>query len=65
MTNRIYVVTDGDESTYLVRAGNRAQAMRHVARRTFDARLASQDDLIELIPTHVVEDATVDAEPGE
>ena len=51
MSNRIYVVTveDGKNgSRHLVRAATAAQAIRQVAHPMFSAKVASQDELIEL-----------------
>ena len=62
MKTRIYVVTvlDGGES--LVRARSRNMAVSHVAARTVNARVASQDDLVELAGKGVkVENAGVPA----
>lgn len=54
MTERIYVVSEMDESGNtvgedLVRAGNQAQAVRHVAADRFIANVATQDDLVRLL----------------
>ena len=57
---RIYSIT-GLGRTYLVRAANRAQAVRHVAEGVFAVKVASQEDLVELLPTVKVADATAEA----
>lgn len=54
---RIYVV--GTEER-LVRAQSGIQARNHVAKRTIDVRLASQDDLIKLAASRKVEQAIDD-----
>lgn len=45
---RIYRVDDGAGTVTLIRAPNGAQAIRHAAKK-FTARVASQDDLCELV----------------
>lgn len=55
---RIYLVSSVNESKRLVRATNPAQAVRHVARAEITASVASQDDLVTLLPTHKIEDAS-------
>ena len=52
MTTRIYCVSDGSTDR-LVRAGSRAQAVSHVARSVFASRVATQDDLEQLITAGV------------
>jgi hypothetical protein len=47
-TTRIYIVT-GPTGTRLVKASVPSQAITHVARSAFDARVASQDDLVEAV----------------
>ncbi len=50
MSTRIYVVTDIESNKHrLIRAGNRTQAIRHVAQACFDVEVASQDDLVKLL----------------
>lgn len=57
-TRRIYIVTRVDNaSETLVRAPLRSSAIGHVARSEYEARRASEDDLVRLLPDHVVEDA--------
>ncbi len=67
---RIYVVTETDENEgtvpgkKLVRAGNPAQAIRHVTKGRFTAEVADQDTLVACISAGTkVEDAA--AETGE
>lgn len=60
MSSRIYIVADRAQplSARLVRATNRAQALRHVAEDELVVEVASQDRLVELVSTgSVVEDA--------
>lgn len=55
--SRIYVVKHNNAQR-LVRAGNPAQAIRHVAKKEISAEVASQDQLVELAGKGVtVEDA--------
>ena len=67
--NRIYIVSlNTDDKTIrpprLVRATNRAQAERHVARGVIVARVASQDDIIEHLSAGI-EVAGEDVETAE
>lgn len=63
METRIYAVEVGEQSAQdkmvrLVRAGNPAQAVRHVSKGMIGAKLATQDQLVELAGKGVkVEDA--------
>lgn len=55
---RIYIVTRLDNNVEtLVRAPLRTSAMGHVATSEYQARRATEDDLVRLLPTHQVEDA--------
>ena len=59
---RIYKVTNGDK-TYLVQAVSQAQALRHVAGRTFAVEVAKAIDVAQLMGKGVhVETASVIAE---
>lgn len=59
MTTRIYSVLVDKKSIRLVRAANPAQALRHVAKTSFDVRVSTQDDLVGAVADGVkVEDAT-------
>jgi hypothetical protein len=50
MSTRIYVVTDVETNRHrLIRAGNKAQAIRHAAQTRFDIEVAGQDDLVSLL----------------
>ncbi len=60
--SRIYLVQSVNDSKRLVRATNPAQAVRHVARAEITASVASQDDLVTLLPTHKIEDASASSE---
>jgi hypothetical protein len=44
---RIYLVTNSAGATRLVKATVASQAITHVAKSAFSARVASQDDLVE------------------
>ena len=52
MKKRIYRVVDGAGLEQFVRAPTRASAVAHVARNTFTATLATQEDLARLIGTN-------------
>ena len=59
---RIYKVTNGDK-TYLVQAVSQAQALRHVAGRTFAVEVAKAIDVAQLMGKGAqVETASVIAE---
>lgn len=59
---RIYIVQDA-EVRRLVRAGTRAQALRHVAEKTFHVAVASQEEIVwQLTAGNKVEDATTDGQ---
>jgi len=58
MATRIYTVSDGNNER-LVRATSRAQAIGHIARTTYKARVSTQGDLeLHLTTGAKVEDAT-------
>ena len=46
---RIYLVTTSAGTARLVKAAVPAQAITHVAKQLFSARIASQDDLVEAL----------------
>ena len=50
---RIYVVTNGG-SQHLVQASSQAQAIRHIAGKTFDARIAKTLDVAQMMSNGVV-----------
>jgi hypothetical protein len=65
--SRIYVIHDqrgsGPGDQRLVRAGTRAQALRHVAQDVFAVNIASQDALVRLLSSGAsVEDAGAESE---
>ena len=45
-STRIYIVTSNDGATRLVKATVASQAITHVAKNAFTAKVASQDDLV-------------------
>lgn len=64
---RIYAVVPkaGDDKARLVRAATNISALSHVAKQKFEVRLASQDDIVELVADGTkVEDAT-ETDPGQ
>jgi len=52
MATRIYIFT-GPTGTRLVKAAAPSQAITHVAKSEFDARVASQDDLVQALSNGV------------
>lgn len=65
MSKRIYKVTDTSFNvTRLVRATTPAQAVGHVARKRFDVKVASQDELVELLRDDDVTVETAGEEPA-
>ena len=50
---RIYIVSTQDGTNRLVRATVASQAITHVAKSAFTARVASQDDLVEALSNGV------------
>lgn len=62
---RIYKVTNGD-STHLVQAVSQAQALRHVAGKTFSVDVAKAIDVAQLMGKGIVlETASVIAEQAQ
>jgi hypothetical protein len=51
-STRIYLV-NGPTGTHLVKAAVASQAITHVAKSAFSARVASQDDLVEAVSNGV------------
>ena len=49
MSTRIYVVSKGTEPVALVRASHPHQAVGHVVKGQFNAKVASQDELVSLL----------------
>jgi len=64
MATRIYIVT-GPTGTRLVKATAPSQAITHVAKSTFDARVASQDDLVEALSNGVKVETYGETAQGE
>jgi hypothetical protein len=64
MATRIYIVT-GPTGTRLVKASAPSQAITHVARSAFDARVASQDDLVEAVSNGVKVETYGETAQGE
>jgi hypothetical protein len=52
MATRIYIVT-GPTGTRLVKAAAPSQAITHVAKSAFTAKVASQDDLVEALSSGI------------
>lgn len=52
-TERVYIVTSKEGSERLVNASLRQQALSHVANCDYTVRVASQQDLVRLLPTGV------------
>jgi len=63
-TSRLYrIARAGADNVDLVRATNREQALRYVARSTFSVTLATDDDIYEAgIRSVQIQDATKEAE---
>jgi hypothetical protein len=55
---RIYVVTNGG-SQHLVQAASQAQAIRHIAGKTFDVRIAKTLDVAQLMSNGAVLETAV------
>jgi hypothetical protein len=64
MATRIYIVT-GPTGTSLVKAGAPSQAITHVAKSEFDARVASQDDLVQALSNGVKVETYGESAQGE
>mgnify|MGYP007049631074 CR=1 FL=1 len=64
MATRIYIVT-GPTGTRLVKATAPSQAITHVAKSAFDARVASQDDLVEALGNGVKVETYGETAQGE
>lgn len=62
MSKRIYLTTDKTGAKRLTKATTPSQAVAHHARSTIEVRVASQEDLVELIAAGTkVEEAGVEA----
>lgn len=62
-SQRIYIVT-GPTGSRLVKASVASQAISHVAKSAFSAKVASQDDLVEAL-SNGIKVETYGAEQGE
>lgn len=62
---RIYLVTNSAGATRLVKATVASQAITHVAKSTFSAKVASQDDLVEALSKGVKVEAYGETAQGE
>ena len=62
-SQRIYIV-NGPTGTRLVKAAVASQAISHVAKSAFSAKVASQDDLVEAL-SNGIKVETYGAEQGE
>lgn len=62
-SQRIYIV-NGPTGTRLVKAAVASQAISHVAKSAFSAKVASQDDLVEALSNGIKVEA-YGAEQGE
>ncbi len=60
MSKRIYLTTDQTGAQRLTKATTPSQAVAHHARSTIQVRVASQDDLVALLPKLAVEEAGVE-----
>ena len=61
MSKRIYLTEDQTGAKRLTKATTPSQAVAHHARSTIQVRVASQDDLVKLLPTIPVEEAGIEA----
>ena len=63
MSTRIYLVTDRDtQAQRLISAANQAQAIHHAVKGRFEAKVASQSELVQHIEAgHKVEPASAEA----
>ena len=62
---RIYLVTTSAGTARLVKAAVPAQAITHVAKQLFSARIASQDDLVEALSNGVKVEAYGETAQGQ
>jgi hypothetical protein len=58
---RIYCVSDGN-TDYLVRAYSRSQAIRHVATKKYQSRVATQEDIVRCLQAGVKIEAANESE---
>ena len=64
-STRIYIVTSTDGATRLVKATVASQAITHVAKNTFTAKVASQDDLVEALSNGIKVEVYGESAQGE
>ena len=64
-TTRIYLVTTSAGAARLVKAAVPAQAITHVAKQLFSARIASQDDLVEALSNGVKVETYGESDQGQ
>jgi hypothetical protein len=62
---RIYIVTGNDGTTRLVKATVASQAITHVAKNAFTAKVASQDDLVQALSNGVKVETYGESAQGE
>ena len=62
---RIYLVTASGGESRLVKAAVPAQAITHVAKQIFSARIASQDDLVEALSAGIRVESYGETAQGE
>lgn len=62
---RIYLVTTESGTARLVKAAVPSQAITHVAKQVYSARIASQDDLVEALSNGVKVESYGEAAQGE
>jgi hypothetical protein len=62
---RIYLVTNTNGTTRLVKATVASQAITHVAKSTFSAKVASQDDLVQALSSGVKVETYGETAQGE
>ena len=49
MSTRVYVISESGKATALIRARSPAEAIRHIAGARYQAAVANQDQLIDLV----------------
>ena len=64
-STRIYIVTSTDGVTRLVKATVASQAITHVAKNAFTAKVASQDDLVQALSNGVKVETYGESTQGE
>ena len=62
---RIYIVTSTEGASRLVKAAVPSQAITHVAKQVYAARIASQNDLVEAISSGIKVEAYGETAQGE